>query len=58
MIQKLDELSRQINDLLPKDFTLLKDDLSEHHFWLPPVKKRRFSLFFVLHLILDFAVQI
>ena len=29
MIQKLDALSRQINDLLPKDFTLLKDDLKE-----------------------------
>jgi len=29
MIQKLDELSRQISDLLPKDFTLLKGDLKE-----------------------------
>lgn len=29
MIQKLDELTRQINDLLPRDFTLLKDDLKE-----------------------------
>jgi len=29
MIQKLDKLSRQINDLLPRDFTLLKEDLQE-----------------------------
>ncbi|MCW8982677.1 MAG: accessory factor UbiK family protein [Gammaproteobacteria bacterium] len=29
MIQKLDQLTRQINDLLPRDFTLLKDDLKE-----------------------------
>lgn len=29
MIQRLDELSRQISGLLPKDFTLLKDDLKE-----------------------------
>ena len=29
MIQKLDALSRQISDLLPKDFPLLKDDLKE-----------------------------
>ncbi|HEA26288.1 MAG TPA: accessory factor UbiK family protein [Ectothiorhodospiraceae bacterium] len=29
MIQKLDALSRQINELLPRDFSLLKDDLKE-----------------------------
>ncbi|MDH3354528.1 MAG: accessory factor UbiK family protein [Chromatiales bacterium] len=29
MIQKLDALSRQINDLLPRDFNLLKDDIKE-----------------------------
>lgn len=29
MIQKLDQLSRQINDLLPRDFNLLKEDLQE-----------------------------
>ena len=29
MIQKLDQLSRQLNELLPKDFTLLKDELQE-----------------------------
>lgn len=29
MIQKLDELNRHISDLLPRDFSLLKDDLKE-----------------------------
>lgn len=29
MIEKLDALSRQLNDLLPRDFSLLKDDLKE-----------------------------
>lgn len=29
MIQRLDELNRQISDLLPRDFSLLKDDLKE-----------------------------
>lgn len=29
MINKLDELSRHIGDLLPRDFSLLKDDLKE-----------------------------
>lgn len=29
MIEKLDALSRQLNDLLPRDLSLLKDDLKE-----------------------------
>jgi BMFP domain-containing protein YqiC len=29
MIHKLDKLSRQLNELLPRDLTLLKDDLKE-----------------------------
>ena len=29
MIQRLDKLSRQISDLIPKDLTLLRDDIKE-----------------------------